>query len=197
MGPRKLNHKHELIAVYAASGMGATAIAQTMKLNPARVGIILKTSRMQARLAELRQHYYGNTIQDEFKARVPKAIHAVDEVLDSRFAKDNDKLKAADMVLNRALGKPKETIEIRSSTAKDIFEYLDRKKAESERKSLATPAGLLQNSEQSSEKPIIETTAVEISAESAAADAAIADEMSEFNNWSAKNLANLGKKDGT
>lgn len=130
LGPKKLNHRHELIAMMAANGVQARKICEELGFTDMRMSIILNTTRMKKRIEELRKQFYGETVQSRFNIMIPKAVKVIDDILDNPQERSHTKLKAANELLNRAIGKPKETVEIRSTSAKDIFDYLDRKKKE-------------------------------------------------------------------
>jgi len=194
VGPKKLNHRQELVALYTASGRSATQTAAELGYTQGRISIIMNSPRFKARVEELRQQYYGNTIQGRFAAMVPAAIGVIDGILSNPNGRDGIRLKAAGELLNRAIGKPKETIEIRNTSVKDIFDYLDRKKAEreaaqaAEKKTLALTSDIVQESKQSEENLIIETA-------EQAVDAQMSQEIESVEAWVGKNLTPLVESD--
>lgn len=126
MGPKKLGHRHELICMYAASGKSNTEIARDMGYTDHRMSIILNTPRVKMSIQNLRNKLYGEDVHSRFQRMLPKAVDVVEKILDNPQERPGIRLKAANELMNRAIGKPKETVEIKTNSIRDVFEYLDR-----------------------------------------------------------------------
>lgn len=125
MAPFSLKPQHEKILYLAAMGHNASRIADEMGMSLQSVSKILQSDRGQFRIAELQHHLYGKSIKKRFQSLASKAADVVENVLDDQNAKANIRLKAADMILDRAFGKPKQTIDQNVTNNQSIFEKID------------------------------------------------------------------------
>lgn len=139
VGPKKLSHRHELVCMKAALGSTASDIAREFGYTDGRMSIILNTPRVKAAVANLRERFFGANIEARFKGIVPKAVTLLEAVIDSPSEKTSNRLDAAKEVLNRSLGKSKETVEIKTSSVRDVFVYLDQMRT-AQQGQLASPS---------------------------------------------------------
>lgn len=129
IGPRELNQRHHMMAMYAAAGRSNNDIAEALGFTASRVSIIMSTTRMKRAVSDYRRRDYEPSLQENIarmNGLIPKAIDSIQEILENPQEKARTKLAAANELLNRAIGKPKETVEIRNNSIREIFEFLDK-----------------------------------------------------------------------
>lgn len=125
LGPRRLTHRHEIIAMYAATGVNARTIARSMGYTESRISIVLNSKRMKDAIKTIRDQHYGQNVQARMNSMNQKAVDVIEEILNCPNERNAVKLNASRELLNRTLGKPKETLEIQNGSIREIFAYLD------------------------------------------------------------------------
>lgn len=141
--PMTLNSLHKYMCHMAASGMSQGKIAEETGITPGRVSIILNSELAVKYVEGLQMEMYGKNHMKRFQGLVNKAIGVLDEIMDGRGAgagaKPATKLNAAAEILDRALGKAKQQIEVRDTSLSGFYEKLEQMMAD--RKTLpAVPA---------------------------------------------------------
>ena len=117
--------KEDTIVYLAAKGMKPAEIAQAVGLTTGHVQSLLNSERLEFEVKHLRYKLHGKDTQKMFRDALPRAIEATIAVMDDPRSKPALILKSAEMVLDRSLGKPKQTIEHEGSLIKKLFEKLD------------------------------------------------------------------------
>jgi hypothetical protein len=125
-GIGKLKPSHELIAYMLAQGMSVGEICKKTKRSRSFVNTLQSRSRFTFRVQELQYLMYGRHAMKKLQSLVPHAINATAEVLQDDEAKASSKLRAAELVLDRVMGKPKQTIEYESASLSDFYKRLDQ-----------------------------------------------------------------------
>lgn len=123
--PFKLSNQHEVIANLAAHGASGKQIAEEVGLSYMRVNQLLNSDRLKFRIKELQYKYFGKNLQKRFEALGGTAIDTISEIMENKNEKGATRLSAAREVLDRALGKPKQTIEHRDSKLANLYDKLD------------------------------------------------------------------------
>jgi predicted transcriptional regulator len=124
-------NKEQIIIYLAASGLNQAEIANEVGLSPQAISKALSEERIQFELRKLRHKLFGKDIQRKFRDMVPAAQEIMQEILTQPNIKPQLKFNAAQEVFDRALGKPKQTIEHEGSMIKRIYEKLDERGASS------------------------------------------------------------------
>ena len=187
LGLKKLSPRHHTIALMLAVGKPQHEIAEQIGMTQSRLSLVTNCPRMQREVAKLRQEYFGQNTASAFMRMLPKATKFYDETLDSYNPKlAGVKFKVAQDLMNRALGKPKETIEIKNQTVRELYVFLDQIKA-GEKSLDFTRTHTQPNSND------IETTATAVSSAPKKRD-----EFAEIDAWVEKTIpksSGLGRKD--
>lgn len=110
----------------AAIGFNKKEIAVSLGIPENRVGAVLSSKSAKAQIDKIQHDLFFADPQKMFRTEVPRAFRRVRKVLYGEKTKDNDVLKAADMIFDRALGKPKQEVAHETSSIKQLFEMLDR-----------------------------------------------------------------------
>lgn len=130
--------KEETIVYLAAKGMKTPEIAQAVGMSNGQVQALLNSERLEFEIKHLRYKLHGKDTQKMFRDALPKAVEATISILDDPRSKPALILKSAEMILDRSLGKPKQTIEHEGSLIKKLFERLDDTKEVVEMTEVAT-----------------------------------------------------------
>lgn len=110
----------------AAIGFNKKEIAVSLGIPENRVGAVLSSKSAKAQIDKIQHDLFFSDPQKMFRVEVPRAFRRVKKVLYGKEARDGDVLKAADMVFDRALGKPKQEVQHEASSIKQLFEMLDK-----------------------------------------------------------------------
>ena len=110
----------------AAIGFNKKEIAVSLGIPESRVGAVLSSKSAKAQIDKIQHDLFFADPQKMFRTEVPRAFRRIRKVLYGEKTKDNDVLKAADMIFDRALGKPKQEIQHETSSIKQLFEMLDK-----------------------------------------------------------------------
>lgn len=114
----------------AAIGFNKKEIAVSLGIPENRIGAVLGSKSAKAQIDKIQHDLFFADPQKMFRTEVPRAFRRVKKVLYGKEARDNDVLKAADMIFDRALGKPKQEVQHEASSIKQLFEMLDKQNAE-------------------------------------------------------------------
>ena len=118
--------KRQLAIYLAAEGKNTAQMAEMLNVNSSTVHQWLKDDRFQFEVKLLRHKIHGKGIQKRFEDMLPKAQDVTEEIITNPNIKPQLKFQAAQEVFDRALGKPKQTIEHQSNILRTIYERLDQ-----------------------------------------------------------------------
>jgi hypothetical protein len=110
----------------AAIGFNKKEIAVSLGIPENRVGAVLSSKSAKAQIDKIQHDLFFADPQKMFRTEVPRAFRRIRKVLYGEKTKDGDVLKAADMIFDRALGKPKQEVQHETSSIKQLFEMLDK-----------------------------------------------------------------------
>jgi hypothetical protein len=125
LAPKKLKHRYRLIAYMAASGLNNTQIAEQIGIKPTRVNVILSSQRVKLEIKRVQAEIFIKDPQKRFMQILPKAIETAEGVMDNDLVKPSIRADVAFKFMDRALGKPKETHEVKTSSIRELFEKLE------------------------------------------------------------------------
>lgn len=114
----------------AAIGFNKKEIAVSLGIPENRVGAVLSSKTAKAQIDKIQHDLFFADPQKMFRTEVPRAFRRIRKVLYGEKTKDGDVLKAADMIFDRALGKPKQEVQHETSSIKQLFEMLDKQSQE-------------------------------------------------------------------
>lgn len=134
-GPRKLSHRHQLIAHLAALGYSQRDIARNTGFSDHRVSMLLKTDLMQAQVKLVREvEMNGLGVTQKLDQLSSQAIRVYEQILMDPHQRAALRAKVATDVLDRKLGKPNQRIEVGGSLIKDFIQLL--KQQDEDRKTM-------------------------------------------------------------
>lgn len=91
------------------------------------VGLKLQDEKIQFEIKHIRYKLYGKDTKKRFNEILPHAIDITERLLHDPFTKPSTKFQAAQEIMDRALGKPKQTIDHEGSLIRSLFDKLDGK----------------------------------------------------------------------
>lgn len=122
------NPRFETVAYLAARGLSPKEIGDALGLSTPAINALLTQERMRFEIKVVRHKLFGKEHQKAFRELLPHAIDATKNVLLDPTSKPSTRLDAAKEVMDRTLGKPKQTIEHEGSLLRELVERLDKKK---------------------------------------------------------------------
>ena len=122
----KLAHRHDIVCYHIASGLTQKETAEKVGYSKTQINNLLKDPTIQYRIDEIKHQLYGRDPMLKFKNLQKDAFVALEDILTRPSVKDSVRLKAAQQVFDRNLGKPTQVIETRDKTVKDIYRILDQ-----------------------------------------------------------------------
>lgn len=100
--------QHQLICHMKAQGAKTEAIAATLGLTPARVGVVLSNTKVRARIKELQDTHGGAALAKKFEQSAPEAFAVFEETVKPGAPyKQETRLTAATWILEKITGKAK------------------------------------------------------------------------------------------
>ena len=126
IGPKNINHRHKFLIGLAVMGLSNKAIAEEMGMTEARISVILSNSEVQREIEEKRKLYWDDKAEERFKKILPEAITVAHDILKDRQEGSNLRADIAFKFMDRALGKPKQQMEIKDSSLSDFIDALEK-----------------------------------------------------------------------
>jgi len=124
--PKTIIPAHELICHLAALGWKKKDIAEKVGYSASRVSTLLKTEEFKFIVKKNQYLLFGKDPKKRFSSLVPKAIDAVQDIMESDSAPQNTKLAAAKEILDRSMGRAHQTMDVGGNMLLDIYKKLDR-----------------------------------------------------------------------
>lgn len=118
--------------LWATSGATHEQIALMMGREIKEIEQILSLDRIKDLVSNIRKKAAGRDHERRFRELLPDAIQVTEVVMNDKSVKPGTRLSAAFGVMDRALGKPNQKIEVGGSTLRQFLDRLDQ----IERKSL-------------------------------------------------------------
>lgn len=132
MADNLLSSKEGTIVYLAAQDKTNKEIAETVGLSVGTVGQKLRDERIQFEVKRLKHRLFGKDIKNakkRFDEMVEKAQDVIEEIISSdnpnQPIKPQLRFQAAQEILDRSLGKPKQTVEHQGSLIGQLFDRLD------------------------------------------------------------------------
>lgn len=121
-------NRHRLRAVIylSAWGMDPTEISSKLGMDLKWVKNTLKSKSVQAEVHKVQDELFMKNPEKIFQKLLPKAIRTTHKILRSSLEKGSTRLAAANMIMDRALGKPTQEIKHEGSMIRSLIEQMDR-----------------------------------------------------------------------
>jgi len=117
-----------MLCYLAATGLNNSQIARSLGVAPSSITTRLKDEQLQFEIKHLRYKLFGKDHKKRFNDILPHALDVTEEILMNPNTRPQVKFAAAQEVFDRALGKPKQTIEHEGSLVRALYEKLDSQK---------------------------------------------------------------------
>ncbi len=130
MGPKDIKQRHEFIIHLAALGRTNRQIARELGMTDSRLTIIMQTPIIKKAIKDKITEYFGNDARQYIKSLATKGFEVLDEVLTNPIHKTNDKLRAAEYVLDQTVGRANQTVEVKGSLLSELMIKLEREPVE-------------------------------------------------------------------
>lgn len=126
-----LSTRENAIIYLAAQGKPNSEIAEALGLSPHTVGNTVREERIQFEIRRLRHRLFGSdtkVAKKKFDEMVGSAQKVIEDILENpnTTVKPQLKFMAAQEVLDRSLGKPKQSVEVTGSLIEQLFDRLDQ-----------------------------------------------------------------------
>lgn len=130
--PKKLSHRLKYVSQLAAMGLSGKEIAERTGYTQHRISVVLNSPLVSNEVELTRRHVFERDPEMRLKSMLPKALGAIDEVLNVSTVNFKEQLSKADIgfrLLERTHGKPKQSVELGSGMLSDLFRLLDARDA--------------------------------------------------------------------
>lgn len=117
--------RHHTIAYMAACGAKQKDIADAVGMSESAVCNAVNSEKMKFEIARLQSNLFGQDAKKRFNNLLPKAIDTIADIMNNEQAKDSIRLTAARDLVDRAVGKPNQKIEVGGSLIRQLYEKLD------------------------------------------------------------------------
>lgn len=117
--------RHTLVAHMAAAGLQPKEIAEAAGLTPSTVKRYLASPKIQMEVKRIQHKYLGTDPMRRFRQMMGRAADVMEETMEDPAVKPSVRLMAADKILDRAVGKPKQYIQMEGSLIRRVYEHLD------------------------------------------------------------------------
>lgn len=119
-------NKERLVIYLAAEGHTQKEIAEETGYPGYKVKEMMEDEKVAFEIRHLRYKLYGKDVKKRFQEMLPHAMDAHEAILTNENTKPALRFQAAQEAYDRALGKPKQTVEHEGSLLRTIFERLDK-----------------------------------------------------------------------
>lgn len=125
--PKELSFKHKYMVQLFATGMTNKEVAQEMDLSESWVAHLRNKESVKAEVALLHKNLVAPSVQERFNKIVTKAISRAEDIMDDPETKDALVADIAFRFMDRALGKPKQTVDVETNLLSELLTRLDQK----------------------------------------------------------------------
>lgn len=126
MGPKKESHVHEALIFMAAAGATNKKIAEELGFTQSRISIILSKPEIKKKIRAAQEMYWGENSDQRFKNLLPKAIDVAQSIIEDKTEKTSLKADVAFKLMDRALGKPQQSVSVEGNLLADLIHRLDQ-----------------------------------------------------------------------
>lgn len=110
----------------AAMLMSADEIEKSMRINVGTVYNVINSQRGQEEIQRIQDKFWAGSFKDAFNRFVVPAMQTIVQTMSDPNVKAQTRVEAASKLLDRALGKPVQQIEVENSLLRSVFEKLDQ-----------------------------------------------------------------------
>lgn len=126
-GPKKINHRLRLVAELAARGYDQKEIRAVTEFSQSYLSMALNSPTVQTEIKLIREiEFQGLGVSDNIDRLASAAIKTIDNILNDSSAKQTTKLRAAQDILDRKLGRAKQQIEVKGNIVGEFYKLLQQ-----------------------------------------------------------------------
>lgn len=115
---------HQVICLLSACGVSSRIIADEFKMQASSIASFLTEERARFEVKRLQAKFFAADPKKRFRAMSDRAMEVLED-LQEDSAKEGTRLRAAGEVLDRAFGKPEQTVNLEGSLIRRLYEKLD------------------------------------------------------------------------
>lgn len=108
----------------AACNFSPEIISKRTNMTFHRVRCLLDEPIVQKAIEAIRLDVYGENMDRKFKSLVPKAIKLIEDVMENESNNPGLRVEAASKIMDRALGKPKQEVNLESNSLADFMKVV-------------------------------------------------------------------------
>jgi len=127
VAPQRLSDRHLTLVSLLALGCLQKEICEKLGMVPAHVSRLANSDIIRAEVHKLREASYNknDVTNRKFSVLEPAAVDVYAEILHDRNQLAKLRMAAADRILDRTQGKPKQMIEATGNTIRDLIELIE------------------------------------------------------------------------
>lgn len=121
-------HFYRMVIYYASIGFNDTTIAKQLNCQVSTVRRALASRSIKSEVDRLSTEVIKKQMDQIFTKILPEAVATTYSIMTSEKEKSTVRLEAAKQMMDRALGKPREMIEQKTTIIADVFDELKKAK---------------------------------------------------------------------
>lgn len=119
-------HRKNLIAHMAASGATHKMIADKCHISMTRVSQIVKRPEVQQKIMRIQDTHWGKDARKRIESLAKKALDNIEALMDDPMAKCSTKLAASTYIVDQAIGRAKQSVNVESNTLGELLNKIDQ-----------------------------------------------------------------------
>lgn len=125
-GPKRaLGARTKLVAYLKANGKTNVEVANELDITPGAVSRICGSTLFKEYVNKIHYQQFGKRPDDQFKEILPEAVKVARDILHSDAINADTRASVAFKFMDRALGKPKQQVEVQNSLIRELFAQMD------------------------------------------------------------------------
>lgn len=113
-----------VIAMLAACGATPKQIAGELQMEPNYVEVLLDEEPMKAQVKLIAGRLFSGDPKKRFRAMANRSLELLEDMQTDKKVKDGIRARVAEQILDRAFGKPEQTVNLEGSLTRRIYERL-------------------------------------------------------------------------
>lgn len=132
LSPKKLNSRHHIVCYLSAFGQTPKQISEQTGLSRNRVSALLANPKIRLEIQHLQKQMFAQDPRSQFSQMVPDAIRTINDVMMNPEEKGATRLAAANLTVERIMGKTPQTLEVGGNLIRALFERMDQSRLATE-----------------------------------------------------------------
>lgn len=114
------------LVLKAAEGARSASLAKALSLPETEVREWLKHPVIELEIKSTQELIFGKDHRKKLEYLTPKALDVAEEILENPLAKDQIRLQAATYIIDQAIGKSKQELEVKGSLLLDVMRQIEQ-----------------------------------------------------------------------